>query len=121
LELLGHQVRVAANGPQGLEQVLEWHPDAALVDIGLPELDGYQLAQQVRAVLGGQVFLIALTAYTTLEDRQLAQKAGFNAHISKPTDLDDLIHLLASSAVSHCQADAASTNAKSAQRTVDIQ
>jgi CheY-like chemotaxis protein len=106
LELLGHQVRVATTGLEGLEQVLEWQPDVAILDIGLPELDGYQLAQEIRALLGDHIFLIALTAYATLEDQRLAYKAGFDAHLPKPTDVDELLRLLSGSTVSHCLASA---------------
>jgi CheY-like chemotaxis protein len=110
LELLGHQVRVAANGPEGLMQVLEWQPDVAILDIGLPGLDGYQLALHIRALLGDKIFLIALTAYATLEDQHRSYKAGFDAHLAKPTDLDELFRLLTSSAVSPSRGDAAPAN-----------
>lgn len=95
LVLWGHQVEVAADGVQGLETIRTWRPDAALIDIGLPGLDGYQVAQQVRAVPGGhEVFLIALTGYGQPEDRRRALAAGFDAHLVKPPDLAQLSCLL---------------------------
>jgi CheY-like chemotaxis protein len=71
------------------------HPDVALVDIGLPGLDGYQVAQQVRSAPGGaDIMLIALTGYGQPEDRKRALACGFNAHLVKPVDLDRLSLLL---------------------------
>jgi CheY-like chemotaxis protein len=94
LELLGYEVRVATNGHQGLELVLDWHPNAAIVDLGLPGLDGYQLAQRVRAILGDRVFLIALSAYSSRKQKRQAQEAGFNAHFYNLPDLDELYGVL---------------------------
>jgi CheY-like chemotaxis protein len=91
-------------------QVLEWQPDVAILDIGLSGLDGYQLALHIRALLGDKIFLIALTAYATLEDQHRSYKAGFDAHLAKPTDLDGLFRLLARSAVRHCRGETAQTN-----------
>jgi CheY-like chemotaxis protein len=63
LELCGYQVEAAADGRQGVEKGLAWRPEVAVVDIGLPLLDGYEVARRLRAALGGRVRLIALTAY----------------------------------------------------------
>jgi CheY-like chemotaxis protein len=106
LEMMGHEVRVAADGSEGLKQVLEWQPDAAILDIGLPGLDGYHLAQHIRALLGDQIFLIALTAYATQEDQRRAYQAGFDAHLPKPADVEKLFRLLSNSSVRHCSASA---------------
>src|SRR5262249_46710373 len=86
LEMAGHQVEVAGDGARGLELGLEHRPDAAVLDIGLPLLDGYELARRLRAALGGGVFLIALTSYGGAEDRQRALAAGFDVHLVKPTE-----------------------------------
>lgn len=71
-------------------------PDVALVDVGLPGLDGYELARQVRALPdAGKVRLIAVTGYGQPEDRRRAVEAGFDAHLIKPMDLQKLEQLLA--------------------------
>jgi CheY-like chemotaxis protein len=86
LEVWGYQVQTAGDGPRGVHLALGWRPQTAVVDIGLPVLDGYGVARRVRAALGGQVRLIALTAYGAPEDVRAAHAAGFDAHLSKPAD-----------------------------------
>jgi CheY-like chemotaxis protein len=93
----GHEVRAAADGHQGVRLALEWRPDAALVDIGLPRLDGYEVARRVRAALHDAVLLVALTAYDQDEDREKALSAGFDHHVAKPAELATLRGLLAQS------------------------
>jgi CheY-like chemotaxis protein len=95
LELSGYQVEVAENGHSGLRKALEWRPDAALVDIGLPLIDGYQVARALRAELGEGVRLIAVTAHGSPWDRDLAFLSGFDAHLPKPTPPDVLLRTLA--------------------------
>ena len=95
LECVGYRVEAAADGIQGLEEVLRCHPDVAVVDIGLPGLDGYQVARRVRAVLGDEVALIAVSGYGRPEDRQRAIQSGFDAHMVKPVDPSELLDLLA--------------------------
>jgi len=99
LSLWGHQVDVAETGPRGVEKALATPPEVALVDIGLPDLDGYQVAEQVRARGGDNIFLIALTGYGQQEDRRRALRAGFNAHLVKPVDPKELARLLSESRV----------------------
>ena len=94
LSLWGHQVDVADTGPHGVEKALSSPPEVALVDIGLPDLDGYQVAEQVRARGRDDIFLIALTGYGQQEDRRRALNAGFNAHLVKPVDPKELARLL---------------------------
>src|SRR3954469_22372054 len=94
LELLGFRVEVAADGPAGVGKALSWRPQCAVVDIGLPLLDGYGVARQVRAGMGGAVFLIALTGYGTPGARQKAAEAGFDAFMTKPADFGVLAGLL---------------------------
>ena len=70
LESVGHQIEVASDGNSGIERVLAWHPEVALVDIGLPDMDGYQLATRLRSMnLSARPFLVALTGYGQPEDR----------------------------------------------------
>jgi signal transduction histidine kinase/CheY-like chemotaxis protein len=95
LETLGHTVHVAVDGVEGVDVALNLRPEVALVDIGLPRLDGFEVARRVRAALGRQIFLVALTGYGQPEDRTRAAVAGFDAHLTKPMDLDALERILA--------------------------
>lgn len=95
LHLWGHQVEVAADGIQGVEKALAQRPDVALVDIGLPGLNGYQVANRLRDSLGSDVYLIAMTGYGQPHDRRRAMEAGFDAHMVKPVDPEELGRLLA--------------------------
>ena len=91
LELEGHEVHEASDGPLGLAAILNLRPDVALVDIGLPGFDGYELARRVRASpTGKSAHLVALTGYGQPEDRQRAIEAGFDTHVVKPVSLDAL-------------------------------
>jgi CheY-like chemotaxis protein len=99
LEAWGHQVEVAVDGRDGLQKGLAVRPELALIDIGLPYLDGYQVAEKLRAALGNRIFLVACTAYGRPEDRRRALAAGFDIHLVKPVDLDDLAHWLVVAAV----------------------
>jgi CheY-like chemotaxis protein len=95
LETVGFEVKVAEDGRRGVETALAWRPDAAVVDIGLPVLNGYQVAEQVRAALNRHILLIALTGYAQFADRQAAFQAGFDVHLTKPADPQELCRLLA--------------------------
>ncbi len=95
LRLYGHEVETAENGQQGLERALTVNVDVMLLDIGLPGLDGYELARRIRAQRGNSVFLIALTGYGQEDDREKARKAGFNLHLTKPLDPEKLAEVLA--------------------------
>jgi PAS domain S-box-containing protein len=99
LELSGHEIYEAGDGPGGVEQALELRPDMALIDIGLPSLDGYEVAKQIRsAPAGREMFLVALTGYGQPRDRQMAREAGFDAHLVKPVDFKRLSEIIALSA-----------------------
>ncbi len=95
LELSGHEVAVAYNGPDGLAKGREWHPEILLCDIGLPGMNGYEVAQAFRAeeTLRG-TFLVALSGYALPEDLQRASEAGFERHIAKPPAIEVLEALL---------------------------
>lgn len=89
LELEGHQVAVAHDGPQGLERARQLTPEVVLCDIGLPDMDGYAVARALRREPGlRDAFLIALTGYAQPEDQQRALEAGFDAHLTKPTTVE---------------------------------
>ncbi|HUG90274.1 MAG TPA: response regulator [Planctomycetaceae bacterium] len=95
LALDGYSVRAAVDGQAGLELIAAEPPDVALVDLGLPGLDGYELARRVRAKLGNdRVRLVALTGYGRESDRQAVHDAGFDAHLVKPVSVEDLYRVL---------------------------
>jgi len=97
LEIWGHPVDVAEDGSQGIEKALERPPDVALIDIGLPDVDGYQVARRLKESLAGHdLFLVALTGYVEPADRARAAESGFDAHLGKPVDPSKLSTLLAS-------------------------
>jgi len=98
LQLAGHTVRTASDGVAGLQAALTQRPDIALVDIGLPLMDGYEVARRIRAAEAGgsRTLLVAVTGYGLPEDRERALQAGFDAHVVKPVDAQALEALLAS-------------------------
>jgi CheY-like chemotaxis protein/anti-sigma regulatory factor (Ser/Thr protein kinase) len=95
LELRRHTVREAIDGPSGLEAALQFQPDVALIDVGLPGLNGYEVARHLRASEGGKrMRLIALTGYGLPTDALRAREAGFDAHLVKPVHPDHLAEIL---------------------------
>jgi len=95
LKLDGFQVEVAADGQQGLDAILAQRPDVALVDIGLPGLDGYEVARRVREQLSrSEVRLVALTGYGQAKDREAVFQAGFDEHLVKPINPQNLTRVL---------------------------
>jgi signal transduction histidine kinase/ActR/RegA family two-component response regulator len=96
VECMGHEVRVAADGVQAVAVALEFHPQIALLDIGMPRMDGYEAAKQIRAALGDQVFLVALTGWGQEEDQRRAHAAGFDRHLTKPAEPAVVESLIAS-------------------------
>ena len=100
LEMWGHEVTLAADGPEGVDKALSVHPDVALVDIGLPGLDGNEVARRIRSALGrNEISLIAMTGYGQPEDRRRALQAGFDRYLVKPVDPTILAQLLAEMSV----------------------
>jgi CheY-like chemotaxis protein len=95
LELDGYDVEVAGDGAQGIEIARAKTPAVALVDIGLPGIDGYEVARRLRELPGPPSYLVALTGYSDPDDRRRAGEAGFDAHVVKPVDPDELTRLLA--------------------------
>ncbi|HVT18373.1 MAG TPA: PAS domain S-box protein [Thermoanaerobaculia bacterium] len=92
----GHGVQVAHTGSVGLQAALAWRPDVVLLDIGLPEIDGYEVARRLHHdPVMKNTRLVALTGYGADSDLQLAREAGFDAHMLKPVDLGELEKLLA--------------------------
>jgi signal transduction histidine kinase len=96
LQLSGHEVYTAANGAIALESAEQHRPEVALLDIGMPKLDGYEVARRIRAQpWGAHITLVALTGWGQDSDRRRSQEAGFDSHLVKPLDLDKLTELLA--------------------------
>ncbi|ABS25249.1 ATP-binding protein [Anaeromyxobacter sp. Fw109-5] len=96
LELHGHRVRIARDGSSGIALARKVQPDVILCDIGLPDVDGYEVARTLRS--DGPLRdtrLVALSGYAQQEDRQRARDAGFDAHLAKPVDLEALMSTLA--------------------------
>ncbi len=92
----GYDVRTAYEGPTALEAVLVYRPDAVLLDIGLPGLDGYEVAMLIRQQpLGNDIVLIAMTGYGQESDRRRSHDSGFNHHLVKPTDFAKVQQVLA--------------------------
>ena len=99
LEYMGHEVDEAADGATGIECALRLLPDVALVDLGLPGLDGLEVARRVRdSDVGGRMFLVAVTGYGQAADRRKTLDAGFDVHVVKPIEMDRLREVLARAA-----------------------
>ncbi len=95
LSLAGHTVYEAADGRTGIGMAAEVAPDVALIDIGLPGLDGYEVARRIRGSANGKsIRLIAITGYGQAEDQQRALDAGFDAHLTKPVQPERLAELM---------------------------
>jgi two-component system CheB/CheR fusion protein len=99
LQLWGHQVRTSHDGLSGLKAARNQRPAVVLLDIGLPGMDGYAVARELRQEFGSGIRLVAMTGYGQEEDRQRAFEAGFNAHLVKPADPATLQAMLANSAM----------------------
>jgi signal transduction histidine kinase/DNA-binding response OmpR family regulator len=95
LEFDGHRVDVAADGDQAIAVALVGRPQVVLIDIGLPGIDGYEVAEQLRQALGHEVLLVALTGYGRHEDQMRALAAGCDAHLLKPVDRELLRRVIA--------------------------
>ena len=96
-EAFGHEVRTAHDGPSALQLAAEYRPELVLLDIGLPGMNGYELARRLRQQPGlGDVVLVALTGWGQEEDQRRSREAGFDAHLVKPVERSALTALLAS-------------------------
>jgi CheY-like chemotaxis protein len=97
LEFHGHETHKAYDGVEAIAAAERLRPDAVLLDIGLPGLNGYEACRHIREQpWGKEMFLIALTGWGTDEDRQRSREKGFDTHMVKPVDYDALLDLLAS-------------------------
>lgn len=95
LEMWGHEVDAVGDGVAGAERIIAARPDVALIDVGLPGIDGFQVAERVCAALGrSAVMLVALSGYGSDDAKQRATQSGFDAHLTKPPELEALADLL---------------------------
>jgi CheY-like chemotaxis protein len=98
LKLSGHDVAMAHDGLEAVNLAQEFQPDLALLDLGMPKLDGYEAARSIRRQPWGQgIMLVALTGWGQAEDKRRSREAGFDAHLVKPVDFDALEKLVATS------------------------
>ncbi len=96
VRVLGHEAATAVSGAEALSGAAEFRPEILLLDIGMPDIDGYAVAEQLRCRPEfNNTLFVALTGFGTTEDRKQSQAAGFNAHLVKPVDLSALQDLLA--------------------------
>lgn len=95
LEIAGHQVIKASTGQQALELAEQWAPDVALLDIGMPTLNGYEVARQIRSSAWGMTLtLVAVSGWGQLEDKRRSLEAGFDHHLVKPVDFEAVEKIL---------------------------
>jgi CheY-like chemotaxis protein len=90
LSLLGHRVEVAADGAEGARKAVALRPEVVLIDLGLPRLDGYEVARRIRAALGDRVVLLAYTVRDQAEAGRQVRAAGFDGHLVKPVEFKAL-------------------------------
>ena len=105
LEHAGFDVGIALRGREVFAEVGRFKPEAILLDIGLPELSGYEIARELR-IAHPDMLIVAITAYGTQTDRMLASMAGFDQHLTKPYDPDAVVALLERHATRLAQGDA---------------
>ena len=96
LTRLGHSVKIAHSGQEGIDAARRFQPEIVLCDIGLPEMDGYAVARALRCEPGvNEAYIVAVSGYGQQEDRRRAFEAGFDKHLTKPVDLAEFKRLLA--------------------------
>ena len=95
LRLLGHDIRIAHDGPSAIELARSHRPEIVLLDIGLPGMDGYQVAQWLRQESWSkETLIIAVSGYGRDDDRRRPRESGFDHHLIKPVDYNDLVALM---------------------------
>jgi PAS domain S-box-containing protein len=91
----GHEVRVMYDGHSTIDATKSFLPELAILDIGMPEMNGYEVARRLRSEFGDRIVLVAITGWGQEEDKRLAREAGFDHHLTKPVDYDAIENLLA--------------------------
>ena len=86
----GHRVRIASDGAGALEALEHGAPDVVLLDVGLPDVDGYEVAASIRARFGARVRIVAMTGFTSRHSREQARRCGVDAFLAKPFRVDDV-------------------------------
>jgi CheY-like chemotaxis protein len=95
LELVGFEVKTAHDGPSALATLHTFEPETAVLDIGLPVMDGFEVARRIRAHSSlGRIQIVALTGYGQADDHARSAAAGFDHHLTKPVDVSRLVELL---------------------------
>jgi CheY-like chemotaxis protein len=94
LRLAGHEVWEAATGNEGIEMAQRHAPAIVLIDVGLPDIDGYEVGRRLRQTVGTAARLIAVTGYGQPQDRARSEQAGFDAHVVKPVELSRLAEII---------------------------
>ena len=92
--MLGGHAETVYSGGTGLDRASTFAPDAILLDIGMPDMDGYETCRRLRDAFGRRIFIVALTGWGQPQDRQRALEQGFDAHLTKPADPVELAALL---------------------------
>jgi CheY-like chemotaxis protein len=101
LRSLGHQTRVAYDGAAALAMADEFSPEVVLLDIGMPGLNGYEVARQLRSRRQQRIKIVAITGWGTAADRVRSADAGFDVHLVKPVDVTDLRQILINGMTRH--------------------
>ena len=89
-----HETRVCMDGTSCIATAREWRPHIGLIDIGMPEVDGYEVARAIRKELGSEVLLIAVTGFAGAQDVEAAKRAGFDLHFPKANDPEALLEIV---------------------------
>jgi len=110
---VGNEFSSAYDGQQALEMAKELRPDVVLLDLGLPKLNGYEVAKQIRLEpWGHKTILIAITGWGQAEDKELSREAGFDNHLVKPVDPDTLLKLINKRRAAHSSISTRSKSSK---------
>ena len=94
LRVLGYEVQTLGRSREAVERVGHWQPQVVLIDIGMPDISGHEVARQLRQVYGGRLTLVALTGYGSQQDIEQARQAGFDHHLLKPAKVEDIQAIL---------------------------
>lgn len=94
LKVMGHEARFEIDPTRVVALVREVHPNIVFLDLGMPGIDGYRLAETLRSEFGHSIHLVAVTGYGTEQDRARSRRAGFDAHVLKPMDIPLLESIL---------------------------
>ena len=102
LEAQGHEARAAYTGPAALDVLAQFDAEVVFLDLGMPDVDGFEVARRIRAMPRGRdVLLVALTGWGQADDRRRTADAGFDEHLTKPVDTERLADMLASAGGRH--------------------